>query len=88
MEMMPNEIWQLIIEFGNDIDADTRAAVATILLEHYFELHPVLFKERFQELKKEISFGKKNLLDTLKLCYPNWGSDQNKMIVERYISEN
>jgi hypothetical protein len=65
MEVMPEECWQIITKLGNSDNEDTRAAVATILLEHYFEKNPHLFDEKFREYKQLVKAGQKNLLRTL-----------------------
>lgn len=87
IETKPEECWQLIIEFGNSKDNDTRVAVATVLLEHYFEQNSYLFDVKFRELKRKIKDGNKNLLKTLSYCRPEWGSDANYNVVDRFIQK-
>jgi hypothetical protein len=85
METRPDDCWQIIINHGDSNDQDTRAAVATILLEHYFETNPQLFDERFRELKRLIRDGHNNLLRTLKMYKSNWGGDNNLSKVNQFL---
>lgn len=87
METMPEETWEIILRYGSGTDYDTRSAVATVMLEHYFELNPHLFDAKFREYKRLIKNGNKNLLDTLNGCRSEWGSDANKTRVARFLSK-
>lgn len=88
METKPEECWELIIKHGNSNDQDTRAAVATILLEHYFEKNPGLFDIKFRNYKQLIKSGQNNLLKTLSICYSDWGGESNQIKVNRFIENN
>jgi len=85
MATKPDECWEIIKTFGNSEDQDTRAAVATVLLEHYFEINPHLFDEKFRDYKSKIADGHRNLLATLKLCRSEWGNDLNNLKVQRFL---
>jgi hypothetical protein len=87
MQPRPNECWQLIVEFGNSDDEDTRTAVATILLEHYFEENPHLFKTKFKELEQRVKLKGHNLFKTLTYCRSKWGSEDNNLTVENFIKK-
>jgi hypothetical protein len=68
LDIRQQDIWEIILRFGSSNDSDMRTAIATILLEHFFEHNPDSFDKRFMDLKEEIHKGNKNLLDTLSLC--------------------
>jgi len=75
----PYDCWQIILEYGDSSNPDTRAAVATVLLEHFFEQNPDLFDEIFIALKRHVLDGHRNLLHTIRLCQTGWGGEINKM---------
>ena len=85
METKPAECWQLITEFGDSSDEDTRTAVATVLLEHYFEVNPQLFDSKFKDYKRLVNSGRKNLLWTMSMCKSDWGSENNRIKVDRFL---
>jgi hypothetical protein len=85
METKSDECWEIITDLGNSDNEDTRAAVATVLLEHYFEKNPQLFDLKFREYKQLVKTGCKNLLKTLSMCKSDWGGETNHIKVERFI---
>jgi hypothetical protein len=87
VESKPNECWEIITKLGDSNNDDTRAAVATVLLEHYFEKNPKLFDTKFREYKRLVKEGHKNLLRTLSICRSDWGSDTNHSKVDRYLEK-
>lgn len=62
------EIWNIIITYGSSDNRDIRTAIATVLLEHFFEENSNLFDTKFETIRQEISKGNKNLLYTLSMC--------------------
>jgi hypothetical protein len=85
METKPEECWEIITKLGDSNNEDTRAAVATVLLEHYFEKNPQLFDTRFREYTQVIKLGHKNLLETLSVCRSDWGGENNHIEVDRFL---
>ena len=85
MESKPEECWDIIIKFGDSDEGDTRAAVATVLLEHYFEKNPKLFDAKFRQYKQLVKSGHKNLLQTLSICKSDWGGETNHIKVDRFL---
>ena len=63
-----DDIWNIIITHGSSDNSDIRTAIATVLLEHFFEENSNLFDAKFETISKEISKGNKNLIDTLSIC--------------------
>jgi len=81
-------IWEIIMTYGNSNDQDMRSAIATVLLEHYFEQNPDQFENKFKMLKQEIKKGKTNLRDTLSLCsINNFGSNENNGVVAAFVGK-
>ncbi len=70
------------MQYGSSTDSDLRDAIATILLEKYFEHNPKTFYSKISILRQEIEKGNKALYDTLKTCWFNFedGSMQSDMI--------
>lgn len=87
ISIQPEKCWEIIVDFGSRNDEDTQAAVATLLLEHYFEQLPQLFPIKFQELRQLIDMENSNLMATLKSCWSNWGNEENKATVEKYLEQ-
>jgi hypothetical protein len=85
LRLKPNDCWQIILEYGDSGNPDTRAAVATLLLEHYFEQNPSLFAEKFNALEQYITNGHRNLLNTINLCRSSWGGEINKTKIARFL---
>lgn len=85
METKPDGCWQIIIKLGDSDNEDTRAVVATVLLEHYFERNPQLFNSKFREYRQLVKAGHKNLLRTLSMCQSDWGSETNHAKVGRFL---
>lgn len=61
----PEAIWWCVRRYGASSDADLRAGVATVLLEHLFEHHP----EYRAQAAKCILRGNSRLRDTFSLCW-------------------
>jgi hypothetical protein len=85
MESKPEECWEIITKFGNSDEGDTRTAVATVLLEHYFERNPQLFDTKFRQYKQLVKARHKNLLQTLSICKSDWGGETNHINVDRFL---
>src|SRR6185369_15327244 len=62
----PEQAWPLVVEFGSSSVEDTRAAIATCVLEHILEHH---FDTYFPLLVSEIEQrNNHSLADTLSFC--------------------
>ena len=82
----PETIWGIIKKYGSSDDADMRSAIATVLLEHFFEINPHLFDDKFKEIKKLVKEEKnQNLLNTLSMCNLWFGSDENNKKVSVFL---
>jgi hypothetical protein len=80
----PYDCWEIILEYGDSGNPDTRAVVATVLLEHFFEQNPDLFDEIFITLKQYVLDGHRNLLHTIRLCRSGWGGEINKIKIDKF----
>lgn len=78
----PEEIWKLIMHYGSSNDSDLRGAIATILLEKYFEHNPKTFYRKISIIGQEIEMGNSAIYDTLETCWFNFKIDsmQSKTI--------
>ncbi len=64
-ESNPKLIWPLVLKWGSCDFEDTRAAIATCVLEHILEYH---FDDYFQLIREEILKENKNFADTFSGC--------------------
>ena len=64
VESDPHTAWPFVIKWGCAKNEDTRAAVATCLLEHVLEYH---FEEFFPKVK-ELALEKPTFAATFKIC--------------------
>ena len=62
----PWDVWRLVLRHGASEDEDTRAAVATCMLEHLLESH---FDTFFPLIENHIRSGGILLGDTLRRCW-------------------
>jgi len=70
MEVATDEIWEIILEYGNSNDEDMRSVVATILLEHFFENNFELKRQYLNDLEQKILKDRYvNLRKTLSMCW-------------------
>jgi hypothetical protein len=64
-ESNPNLIWPLVLKWGSCDFEDTRAAIATCVLEHILEYH---FADYFPLVKEEVLKDNRNFADTFSQC--------------------
>lgn len=88
IEKEPYEIWKIILKYGSSTDEDMQTAISTLLLEHFFEVHPQLFENLFPEITRVVIQGNKNLLNCLSLCRSDFGSKLNKRVVDKFINSH
>ena len=81
IESDPGAVWNVVERFGDSVDEDMRAAIATILLEHLLE-HD--FDTYLNKLKFEVDKGRHRFLDTLELCEYNL-DDGDARRVKNYL---
>jgi hypothetical protein len=81
IESAPDEMWKVVRECGDSEDEDMRSAMATVLLEHLFELD---FDRYFALVRGEVSSGRLRLLDTLDMC-AFFDDEVGKRKVDNYI---
>ncbi len=60
----PEQIWDIVKNYGTSKDADMRAGVACVLREHLIEHHPT-----YRQLSKRIAGKSKLFADTLATCW-------------------
>jgi hypothetical protein len=86
VEDSPEEVWQVISQFGESQDEDMRVAIATVLLEHLLESH---FDAYFPRLRERVQGGSLLLADTLSRCWAfgraeaRWGEVEALLIDSR-----
>ena len=85
LDAKPEEIWKIILEYGSSDDEDMRTAIATVLLEHYFEHHPDSFEEKFPVIKERIQDGDTNLKFTLRMCRFHFGNKKRDREVKALL---
>ena len=61
----PEGVWHVVLDHGESEDADMRAGVATVLLEHLLDHH---FAAYFPRLQARIEAGAPRLKETLGMC--------------------
>lgn len=70
MDKRVKETWDIIIKYGNSEDEDMRSAIATILLEHFFEKDIDSKNWYLEDLRQKISREEySNLKKTLRICW-------------------
>ncbi|MBX7152960.1 hypothetical protein K1X84_15135 [bacterium] len=74
IQVKRNEIWEIILQYGNSVDDDTRTAIATVLLEHFLEIYENDLDSILEELIEHSRSGEMNLLRTLSICWPDISS--------------
>jgi hypothetical protein len=62
----PDEVWELILDYGSRENADMRQAISSCMLEHLLEHN---FERYFGRLEESINSGNKNLGQTFSLCW-------------------
>jgi hypothetical protein len=66
IEIQPDLVWSVILEYGDSDDDDMRTAIATVLLEHLLDFN---FDKYFTKLREEILKGRNQFIDTLEMCW-------------------
>jgi hypothetical protein len=66
VESDPEDVWRIILKFGNSNDEDMRIAVGVVLLEDLLHSH---FQEYFPRVKKLLQDGDHRFADTLSHCW-------------------
>ena len=80
IQLAPELVWSLVLEFGASGDEDMRTGVATVLLEHLLDYD---FDTFFPRLRSLIEAGHPMLADTLRRCWafgkaePRWDEVSN-----------
>ncbi|MBI1225424.1 MAG: hypothetical protein GC192_09330 [Bacteroidetes bacterium] len=70
MERFSDEVWDIILNYGNSEDDDMRSAIATVLLEHYFENNLELKLHKLEDLERKVTYDEyANLKKTLSMCW-------------------
>lgn len=82
------DIWKIIITFGSSDNGDIRTAIATVLLEHFFEENSNLFDIKFETISHEISKGNKNLINTLSICRFDLPDNSQIEQINKLINDN
>ena len=61
----PEAVWRVVRQYGSSMDQDMRTGVATVLLEHLFEVYPRYRAEAARVILK----GNARLRDTFNMCW-------------------
>jgi hypothetical protein len=66
LAIQPEEVWRVVLTYGDSEDSDLRAGVATVLLEHLLE---DWFDDYFPKLRGELLRGSARFAETVATCW-------------------